>query len=94
MATLMKWRKTMYTVLALGVAGLAVYGVLHTIRAYKDISQTQTAAYTTSADDATNVLTPGGTLCTYYGCAGCSGCVYKQYQQIIETVPGPIVSTE
>jgi|WetSurMetagenome_2_1015567.scaffolds.fasta_scaffold389699_2 hypothetical protein len=94
MAKLMKWRKTMYMVLALGVVELAVYGVLHTVTAFKGISQAQAAAYTSNTDDAGTGLTPGGTLCSYYGCAGCSGCAYRQYQQTIETAPGSTVSTD
>jgi hypothetical protein len=90
----MKWRKVMYVVFALGAAGLSIYGVLHTVMAFKDISQAQAVAYAASPDDSGTSQTPGGTLCSYYGCAGCSGCAYKQYQQSIEAVPGSFMATE
>jgi hypothetical protein len=80
-------QKALYSLFALGAAGFAVYGVINTAKAVDEAAVPGSAAQTVISADAQGNLTPDGSFCNPYGCAGCSGCVQLQYQQTVEMLP-------
>jgi hypothetical protein len=73
-----KWKNTLYLASAVGIIGLAAYGIYNTVDASNALAADN--AIIADADSNQNSLTPGST-CSPYGCAGCTGCSLLQYQQ-------------
>jgi hypothetical protein len=97
MSTLMKWKKAIYVVFAVGIFGFATYGICHMAYALNDLRQSQNtggevAISCTSSEECTP--TPGGTLCNPAGCAGCSGCVNTLYRENIASLPFAAITVE
>jgi len=82
-----KGPKAIYALTALGILGLAAYGITNTIRAADSFSAASPSEQPSIAIQAQGSLTPDGSFCNPYGCAACSGCVKLQYQQTVETLP-------
>jgi hypothetical protein len=91
-----KWKKALFSTLAVGIIGWSIYGVYHTVNAYYNIQQSQTSSDTLTSDATVVKNNPdsSGSFCNPLGYANCRGCTSLLYQQNIETLPGADIQIE
>jgi len=76
-----RYKKAVFTALAVGAIGFAAAGVLNTVQSYNDVAQ---AAEITTGQDAGAGLISSGSGCSPLGCAACGLCsLGQQYQQSV-----------
>jgi hypothetical protein len=83
-----KGQKALYTALAAGIIGFAIYGVFHTVQSISD-EKDQNKVYAVTPESSPN----GGTImvsdgiCNPLGCAACGGCGLE-YSQTVKIPTG------
>jgi hypothetical protein len=89
MFSLIKWKKVLFSTLAIGIISWSIHGIYHTANAYENIRQSQTSSDTLTSNSTygQDSPAPDGAFCNPHGCVGCRGCASLLYQQNIEALP-------